>query len=458
MVELCFNQSAQGALKMAQHCGGKGRHSVGIVFCTSEDGEKPSRRAVRARLRKVRAEQDRLDRYAVPLGNKSSDVLCLGLALSLGDIAAPLAEDGPRRALFRQFHTDFPRYAVPLGNKSSDVLCLGLALSLGDIAAPLAEDGPRRALFRQFHTDFPLDGAEAERAAEADADWREVLAAAEELRARAAAGEEVRIWADDTPDGACGLRHAAALLAGLDARVTLVSLPRWWERPDGAGEEVRIWADDTPDGACGLRHAAALLAGLDARVTLVSLPRWWERPDGAVVRWDRGWGEVHPEEFGLHLGGAEELTRPVLRMLALEWERLREENAPLRAVVNGRVMGVSEDFYDPVLRRCLTEKPQKVANVLGQALVQLSGVGDWLLARRLRAMAEAGTVRVDEAGSTRGFYGAAANVLGQALVQLSGVGDWLLARRLRAMAEAGTVRVDEAGSTRGFYGAAVCLS
>lgn len=194
MVELCFNQSAQGALKMAQHCGGKGRHSVGIVFCTSEDGEKPSRRAVRARLRKVRAEQDRLDRYAVPLGNKSSDVLCLGLALSLGDIAAPLAE---------------------------------------------------------------------------------------------------------------------------------------------------------------------------------------------------------------------ELTRPVLRMLALEWERLREENAPLRAVVNGRVMGVSEDFYDPVLRRCLTEKPQKVANVLGQALVQLSGVGDWLLARRLRAMAEAGAVRVDEAGSTRGFYGAA---------------------------------------------------
>ena len=43
-------------------------------------------------------------------------------------------------------------------------------------------------------------------------------------------------------------------------------------------------------------------------------------------------------------------------------------------------------------------------------------------------------------------------------VQLSGVGDWLLARRLRAMAEAGTVRVDEAGSTRGFYGAAACLA
>lgn len=313
MVELCFNQSAQGALKMAQHCGGKGRHSVGIAFCTSEDGEKPSRRAVRARLRKVRAEQDRLDRYAVPLGNKSSDVLCLGLALSLGDIAAPLAEDGP------------PAGAVP--------------------AVPYR------------------------------------------LPARRGGGGA-------GGGGRRGLAGGPGRCGGAEGRAA-------------TGEEVRIWADDTPDGACGLRHAAALLAGLDARVTLVSLPRWWERPDGAVVRWERGWGEVHPEEFGLHLGGAEELTRPVLRMLAMEWERLREENAPLRAVVNGRVMGVSEDFYDPVLRRCLTEKPQKVANVLGQALVQLSGVGDWLLARRLRAMAEAGTVRVDEAGSTRGFYGAA---------------------------------------------------
>ena len=295
MVELCFNQSAQGALKMAQHCGGKGRHSVGTVFCTSEDGEKPSRRAVRAQMRKVRAEQDRLDRYA-----------------------------------------------VPLGNKSSDVLCLGLALSLGDIAAPLAEDGPRRALFRQFHTDFPLDGAEA------DADWREVLAAAEELRARAA-----------------------------------------------TGEEVRIWADDTPDGACGLRHAAALLAGLDARVTLVSLPRWWERPDGAVVRWERGWGEVHPEEFGLHLGGAEELTRPVLRMLALEWERLREENAPLRAVVNGRVRSVDADFYDDCLRRTLPMGRKKVARLIGEILGrEQPGVGDTLLANRLRVLLERGEFRM----------------------------------------------------------------
>ena len=122
-------------------------HTASVCIFTSEEDGKPSRqRAVRRRCGKVRAEQDRLDRYARPLGTKA------------------------------------PTYSVT-----------GLALSPGDITAPLAEDGPRQALFRQFH-DFTGRGREAERAAEADADWREVLAAAE-----AEAGPppgRVRIWAD----------------------------------------------------------------------------------------------------------------------------------------------------------------------------------------------------------------------------------------------------------------------
>ena len=48
-------------------------------------------------------------------------------------------------------------------------------------------------------------------------------------------------------------------------------------------------------------------------------------------------------------------------------------------------------------------------------------------------------------------------LLGQALVQLSGVGTGCWPGSC-AMAEAGAVQVDEAGSTRGFYRAAVCLA
>lgn len=33
-------------------------------------------------------------------------------------------------------------------------------------------------------------------------------------------------------------------------------------------------------------------------------------------------------------------------MYALEWTDLVNENSPLRAVINGKLIGVPEDFYD----------------------------------------------------------------------------------------------------------------
>ena len=168
MVEALLQPVSQGALEMAQHCGGKGRHSVRIVFCTSGGRGKPSRRAVRARLRKVRAEQDRLDRYAVPWGTKAPTYSAWGWLYPWGTSPPLWRRTDPRQALFRQFHR-----------------------------LPAGRGGGRRGL-------------------------EEVLAAAEELGPGPLPGRRCASGRTTPPDGACGLRHAAALLARLDARVTLV--------------------------------------------------------------------------------------------------------------------------------------------------------------------------------------------------------------------------------------------
>ena len=104
----------------------------------------------------------------------------------------------------------------------------------------------------------------------------------------------------------------------------------------GPDETVRIWADGLPDSACGLLHAASLLAGTRAQISVVLLPPWKVRLDG-IVEIYQGWGEVSPEEFGAFLPLEQPLTPIVLRMLSDRWHHLQEENAPLRAVVNGRV-------------------------------------------------------------------------------------------------------------------------
>lgn len=237
------------------------------------------------------------------------------------------------------------RRAVSLGGQPSDVLTLSLGLDQGDLREPLGE--ARRALLRGWY----------ENDESAERDWRQNLDAAARL---AACGKE---------------------------------------------EPVRIWADHTPHSACGLLHAAGILKETAAPVTLMLLPPWQVREDGVVVVYDQGWGEVCPEELGRFLHLERPLPPQVLKMLSSRWERLQRENAPLRAVVNGRVRSVEESFYDAMLRKHLSAEETKIGTVIANVLVQEHpGIGDVWLAGRIRWMLETGELRMVREDPER-FYG-----------------------------------------------------
>lgn len=291
MLELCFDDSTRGALKVAQHCAETAGGGVFGVVLAQEDGKRPSLRDRRQALRQVRREAEERHRHAVSLGGTPEDVLALPLGLDRGDIQSPLAAECPRKDLLRQWY-----------------------------------------------------GREAEAL---EASWRDILTTAARLR-QLSAGETVRIWA--------------------------------------SGRE--------PHDACGLLMVAELLRDTPARVRAVFLPPWREREDGVTVRY-KGWGEVHPEEFGHFLHREEALSPNVLRMLANRWQELKEENAALRAVVNGEVRSVGEDFYDGMLRKHLRSGETTVGRLIGEVLGrERPGIGDQYLAERIQWMLETGELRL----------------------------------------------------------------
>jgi hypothetical protein len=245
--------------------------------------------------------------------------------------------------------------ALPLSGEPRKVLGLSFGLSMGDIQAPMEGDCPRRALIRDWLTADPWGDLErAEEAAEEF--WRESRKDLEEFSA----------------------------LAGK--------------------EKVRLWVDPNPDSICGLLFAAGILEKAGGEASAVFLPPWEERPDGTVVQ-HRGWGEVHSEELGRYSQRETSLSPAVLRAMASRWRQLQEENAPLRGVVNGRILSVSEDFYDPfLLREAARQGETTVGKLLGGALGDLPGVGDFLLAQRVRALLGAGKLRLVREEPGR-FYG-----------------------------------------------------
>lgn len=300
MVEVVFGASARGSLRQAQHYGEGPWHGAAFgVVLGNTNGRPVSKREIQAAQRRVEEQSRREWEEAVPLGGNPGDIYCLDLVLSMGDIS----EETP---------------------------------------GPLRQQALEELL----------------RAA-----WN-----AEEARKQTqTVGEETRAVLDDV-----AARSAA-------------------------GETVRVWYSQQSDELCGAYFLMERLqsTGSAGPVSLVELPQWEERPDGTMVH-RLGWGEVSPGEWG-RLAAAAYTPSPVqLRFFANCWRQLRWENAPLRAVVNGQLMGVPADFYDGFIRRAIAAADREFhqAHVIGQVLGYQLGIGDAWVALRMEEMLRAGLLEV----------------------------------------------------------------
>ena len=161
------------------------------------------------------------------------------------------------------------------------------------------------------------------------------------------------------------------------------------------GESVRIWYSEAPYSMCGFYHLCTVLRGYQNQIHVVKLPKYRVRKDCITIY--QNWGEVSAEEFAGFLPGEEILSQQEIRMFAMNWEELKEQNAPLRAVINGKLTGVPEDFYDFLIWDRLTEKPVKQARLIGDILGQSQlSVGDWWYARRIDQFIQEGKIKVVE--------------------------------------------------------------
>lgn len=161
----------------------------------------------------------------------------------------------------------------------------------------------------------------------------------------------------------------------------------------GAGEQIRVWYSDAPYSSCGFYQICSLLAQYENSIRTVKLPQYRVR-DNVIISY-RNWGEVAAEEFAGFLQYEKELSREEIRLYRSLWNELKEDNSPLRAVVNGRVTGVSEDFYDFLIWKRITEKPEKEARLIGDILGKYPvNIGDWWYAKRINDFISRGKIQV----------------------------------------------------------------
>ncbi len=161
------------------------------------------------------------------------------------------------------------------------------------------------------------------------------------------------------------------------------------------GESMRIWYSDAPYSICGLMWLCGKLRRYKGEVYTVKLPRLIVKGDTAVTH--SGWGEVEPHEFAELLPLQRKLSNTEITANAAQWDALRRENAPLRAVVNGSVMGVYDNFYDFLIWKYLGKEPVREVELIGRILGENRlGVGDWWFAARIDRYIETRHIEIVE--------------------------------------------------------------
>lgn len=229
---------------------------------------------------------------------------------------------------------------------AEEVICLGFMLDIGDIREPVDSPYRKELIYSMYAQDQWGDGSEM------DAELK-------------CAGE-------------CYVKE-------------LLRLRKYLEE----GESIRIWYSDAPYSRCGFYSLCSMLRKYENDIRAVKLPEYKMRANSIAIY--KNWGEIPAEEFAAFLPGEKKLAKDELRMYSGLWSDLVEDNSPLRAVVNGRVIGVLEDFYDFVIWKRITKEPEKEARLIGDILGRWQiSVGDWWYARRINHFIEKGRIRVAE--------------------------------------------------------------
>ena len=161
------------------------------------------------------------------------------------------------------------------------------------------------------------------------------------------------------------------------------------------GKQLRIWYSDSPEEICGFYHLCTILMKYNQDFFAVELP------ETAIMKGKAkkvySWNQMSEEAITEAAERTRILSKEEIKENAKVWNRLKKENSPLRAVINGQLVSVPEEFYDPwILNSIPADEPKKEEEVFFKFYDQLFTVGSGWLVHRIDEMIRQGEVELVE--------------------------------------------------------------
>lgn len=115
------------------------------------------------------------------------------------------------------------------------------------------------------------------------------------------------------------------------------------------------------------------------------------------------WGEVLPNQWHRYMQLQKAIPEEVINSYAAYWQKLQKENAPLRAVLNGKLISVNEAFYDPFIEQCIMSMDSEFteAQCISKIINEHLAISLSLIQSRIETMIQEG--KLDVVDDVKGY-------------------------------------------------------
>ena len=138
----------------------------------------------------------------------------------------------------------------------------------------------------------------------------------------------------------------------------------------------------------------------NVQVSIIKLPKWEADEKGNIVQ-KNSWSEVATEEWQRYLSSQKTALPVFIQSSVSLWQELQAENAPLRAMLNGKLVSTSEKLYDDFILREIKAEGEEFqeAKIVGRVLGKYQlGIADSWVAFRIEEMIHDGKLEAVTAG------------------------------------------------------------
>lgn len=204
-------------------------------------------------------------------------------------------------------------------------------------------------------------------------------------------GARREYWKDLTDYSPYNFGELSALV---DDRLMLHNLKKDLDADPSA--EVWLWIGQNQHDVCGYYWLVSQVKAYAGRICILYLNNLPFINAKGSIFYPTAVHQILPKEIVKAKRLARKVTSSEFEVDPDEWQKLTEENAPVRILEGGKkIAGRGEDFYDKDILAGLTLEPQKGSKAMHNIFSKMrTYTGDVTLLGRMRSLAEAGVIEI----------------------------------------------------------------